>query len=122
MSTAGRRRVEVGVSDDPCKPGKPPAKKPSGARFFSRAGIKNWAVQWWSTNGGSPWSTHEQGFAFLPSGDELIKGAKWLDTGTYAAQNFPCPGVWVSCWETGFVPAPVHLQLSAPHPRHGVER
>lgn len=78
-----------GASCDPGKPGEPTAL--SGARLFAGAGIPSWAVQWWSTADGDPFSTHDTGYAFLSTGDELIDGSMWMDDGTYSAQNAPCP-------------------------------
>lgn len=66
----------------------------SAAQIFSRAGIPNWGLQWWSTNldGGfaRPDSTAEEGFAFLQTADELLAGTNWL-LGTWTAQNRPIP-------------------------------
>src|SRR5690606_12792162 len=60
--------------------------------FFTAAGIENWAVQWWSTDNGNPYSSHEEGFAFLMSGDELRKSTDWQG-GTWQGQSYPCPGL-----------------------------
>jgi hypothetical protein len=62
------------------------------AGFFSNAGIRNWAVQWWSSDNGNPYSSYEEGFAFLMSPEELRASADW-QAGTWQSQSYPCPGL-----------------------------
>lgn len=62
----------------------------SPAAFFERNGMPNWAVQWWSTDNGNPYSTADEGYAFLMDAEELRKGTNWV-LGTWTAQNRPLP-------------------------------
>ena len=62
----------------------------SPAAFFAQNGMENWAVQWWSTDDGSPYSNADKGYAFLMSAEELLKGTDWV-RGTWTAQNRPLP-------------------------------
>ena len=66
----------------------------SPSQVFSKVGMPNWALQWWSTNlNGSyaaPDSTVEEGYAFLQDAQELLDGTNWV-TGTWSAQNRPIP-------------------------------
>ncbi|MBI1296740.1 hypothetical protein GC175_17425 [bacterium] len=62
----------------------------SPARFFERNGMENWAVQWWTSNDGNAYAGSQEGYAFLASADELLKGTDWV-RGTWTAQNRPLP-------------------------------
>ena len=66
----------------------------SPSQIFTLAGMPNWAVQWWSTNlngnYADPFSTEEEGYAFLQSAEELLDGTNWV-TGTWTTQNRPIP-------------------------------
>ena len=65
--------------------------EPSPSLFLERAGIQNWAVQWWSDNDGNPFSTADDGWAFLSSANELISQSTWDNDNNYFAHNRPCP-------------------------------
>ncbi|MGQ9573664.1 MAG: hypothetical protein ACUVV3_10880 [Dehalococcoidia bacterium] len=69
----------------------------SPAAFFAQNGMENSAVQWWSTDDGDPYSDVDEGYAFLMSAEELLKGTDWV-RGTWTAQNRPCRRPWTWCW------------------------
>ncbi len=65
--------------------------EPSASLFLERAGIENWAVQWWSTDNGNNFSSADEGFAFLSNAEELIDDSTWENDRHYMLHNKPCP-------------------------------
>jgi hypothetical protein len=65
-----------------------PTRSPS--KLFTEQGVDNWAVQWWSRDGGNPYANADEGYAFLQTAEELLAGTDWIK-GTWSAQNRPIP-------------------------------
>ncbi len=83
--------------------------EPSPSLFLERAGIENWAAQWWSTDG-DPFSSSEEGYAFLSTRQELVEQSAWENDNEYSRQNRPCPSA-IDLIKQGRIAEAVNLKI-----------